>query len=158
MYHIFKLIKERIRPWRWCNLCWLLSWGWSWRLLWSWGRFLSWLRWWWALINRWYVNICNILFFFNHKSNQSSYFHFRTFRLENFSQVSFILTFKSYCCLISLDFTNNISNINFTSFFDVPLNNFTFFHSWWKSWHFKSFKISAEKHSSVLSHDWSASF
>ena len=76
----------------------------------------------------------DIVDFFDEDSDRFSYSKCALI-VDNFCNVSFISGFEGNSCLVSLNLADCVSNINFISFFNTPLYNFSFSHCWWQCWH-----------------------
>ena len=96
------------------------------------------------------INFWNILLFFNHYPNECSTLHFGTVRAQDFCNVSVFLTLIPYSCLVSLDIAHYITYVDFTTLGYVPLNNSSFRHGWWQSWHLQFHNISWEHCHSII--------
>ena len=90
-----------------------------------------------SLILHNFINIYfgNVFFHFDHNSNQTTYLSFSSFFLEYLCDVAIFLTFVTNGSFISLNFTDNITNANFSSFWNIPLSNYSLRHCRWQRWH-----------------------
>lgn len=85
---------------------------------------------WWRGLSLGNIHSCDIIFVFDHDANETSTVHLASISAEDLSDVSFLLALEADCCLVSLDLTDDISNINLASFRNQPLDDRPLRHCW----------------------------